>query len=399
MIIKKLSKPWSMRRTFGKINPTPMANEDPIPVDGQENEANLADDGWMMLSPYGDFPHRLGLQRVDRTAADSMVAAFNGFWGRLRRWTGGYPIYAGHPDMARQANEVDRYPDKTAHGMITQLEARADGLYGKAAFFPSGAALMENKTYRFVSPYWGSVDAGQEKGKPVKRPVQLYSVGLTNRPNLPVPMVNDKGDTDIPVCSSQSANDTTKEHTMQILATLAALLGMANDAGEPLIIAKVTELKTQVADANTRLAAAEAAQTAMANERDGEIATLKTQLSNAQNRLVAERSERSKLLVSGALQAGRITIAEQPQWLTALANEAEFDTKAAELAALKPKIPTTSQTGDLAARTVKMANESERRGTVQELVKTKMSLGLNYDAAWAAVKRENPALFAAMEKQ
>jgi hypothetical protein len=56
-------------------------------------------DSWVQLSPYGDFPHGKGLQRVDRTAADTLTSSFHSFSGKLGRRFAGVPFYVGHPDV------------------------------------------------------------------------------------------------------------------------------------------------------------------------------------------------------------------------------------------------------------------------------------------------------------
>jgi hypothetical protein len=335
---------------------------------GMENESAVSD-GWLLVSPYGDFPHRLGVQRVDKTAAESMVSAFNGVIGTISRWFKGCPLYVGHPDLPGMENE---YKDKNAYGVFTKLEARDDGLYGRVALLPEGMDLMEKKAYRFVSPFWGASKVGSENGKEIYAPKQLFSVGLTNRPNILAPMINE-------ALTEDNANN--EGNKIMDLAKLIALLGLSEGSDEAACESCITEMKT-------KLAAAEADKPAMENEKR----TLEVRLAN-------ERMERAKLLVAGAVQAGRITIAEQPQWLTALGNEAEFDAKSAELAQLKPKVNTVSQTTGLPERQLKMGNEAERRSSVMELVNLKMAQGFAYDAAWAAVKRENPALFDAMGKK
>ncbi|MDB6036746.1 MAG: hypothetical protein JWM99_587 [Verrucomicrobiales bacterium] len=56
-------------------------------------------DSWVQLSPYGDFPHGKGLQRVDRNAADTLASSFHSFSGKLGRRFAGAPFYVGHPDV------------------------------------------------------------------------------------------------------------------------------------------------------------------------------------------------------------------------------------------------------------------------------------------------------------
>jgi len=91
------------------------------------NQFTLLQEDWVQLSPYGDFPHARGLQRVDRAAAEAMAAQFHSFRGRLGRLFGGVPFYVGHPDLPSSSDVVDR----KAYGWIMEVEAREDGFYGR----------------------------------------------------------------------------------------------------------------------------------------------------------------------------------------------------------------------------------------------------------------------------
>ncbi|HYE30560.1 MAG TPA: phage protease [Methylomirabilota bacterium] len=134
---------------------------------------------WVQLSPYGDFPHSHGLQRVSREAAERLVARFDSFSARLGRAFGGLPFYIGHPDAPAQAAQ---FPDRKAYGWIMSLQARADGLYALAKWSQEGQRLLKNAHYKYVSPYWEA----EEIAPGIFAPVRLISAGLTNQPNLPV---------------------------------------------------------------------------------------------------------------------------------------------------------------------------------------------------------------------
>lgn len=154
-----------------------------------ENRFELLQRDWVQISPYGDFPHQRGLQRVDRAAAETMARNFHSLLGRAGRLFGGAPFYIGHPDMPG-SNE---HADKKAYGWITRLEARENGLYGFVKWSEPGEQLLRNGHFKFFSPYWEADEIGIENGQRVYRPVLLISVGLTNQPNLPVnPLANEE---------------------------------------------------------------------------------------------------------------------------------------------------------------------------------------------------------------
>jgi phage I-like protein len=155
-----------------------------------ENRFALLQPDWVQLSPFGDFAHARGVQRVDRTAAEMMVRNFQSFSGRAGRLFGGVPFYVGHPDMPGSSESAD----KKAYGWITRLETRADGLHGFVKWSEPGEELLRNGHFKFFSPYWEAEEIGTEGSQRVYRPVLLISVGLTNQPNIPVnPLANESG--------------------------------------------------------------------------------------------------------------------------------------------------------------------------------------------------------------
>jgi hypothetical protein len=155
--------------------------------DSLPNQFTLLQEDWVQLSPFGDFPHTRGLQRVDRTAADGMVAQFNSFRARLGRLFGGVPFYVGHPDLPSSSDVVDR----KAYGWIMEVEAREDGFYGRVKWSDAGMELLRNAHYKYLSPFWEAREIGQENGRRIYRPIALISAGLTNQPNIPVrPLAN-----------------------------------------------------------------------------------------------------------------------------------------------------------------------------------------------------------------
>ncbi|MGZ8940376.1 MAG: phage portal protein family protein, partial [Limisphaerales bacterium] len=155
--------------------------------EGLPNQFTVLQEEWVQLSPYGDFPHARGLQRVDRVAAELMVTQFHSFRGRVGRLFGGVPFYVGHPDLPASSELVDR----KAYGWIMEVEAREDGFYGRVKWSEAGLALLRNAHFKFLSPFWEAREIGQESGRRIYRPVALISAGLTNQPNIPVkPLAN-----------------------------------------------------------------------------------------------------------------------------------------------------------------------------------------------------------------
>jgi hypothetical protein len=152
------------------------------------SDFSLLQKEWVQLSPYGDFPHAQGLQRVSFEAAKTMERNFTTISSRASRLFAGAPMFVGHPDVPQFAQQ---FPDRKAYGWIMALEARPDGLYGKMKWSAAGLELLHNGHYKFLSPYWEARQIADEDGRPVFEPVALISAGLTNEPNLPVqPLAN-----------------------------------------------------------------------------------------------------------------------------------------------------------------------------------------------------------------
>jgi hypothetical protein len=129
---------------------------------------------------FGEHPHAKGLQRVTFEVARRLEDQFHSLRGLLARRFGGLPVYVGHPDDPEYAG-LPGHSDTRAHGWITDLRARPDGLYGEIRWSQSGRELIENANYKFFSPRWLMRAAGSG----IFEPVRLLSVGLTNTPNIP----------------------------------------------------------------------------------------------------------------------------------------------------------------------------------------------------------------------
>ncbi|HWF18584.1 MAG TPA: phage protease [Verrucomicrobiae bacterium] len=394
------------------------------------NDLALGHDGWAQLAPFGDFPGQAmlrnadgsitqfpAIQRLDRAAADMMVAKFKSPWNRVKRYFTGCQIYAGHPDVPALANE---HPDRTPKGMIVDLQARANGLFCKPVFTREGSELVETRKLRAFSPYWTASEIGEQPGadgKPVKifRPEHLNSAGLTNNPNLPVQLLNEKRENiEHPISNAEhriedvrapiphsafnvgrSAFDvqptvpalnpqhSSFNHLMnkQLILDFLATQGMtlANEATDEQIAAALQQLGERTTIAETTFAS-----------QSLELETARAELAN-------ERQFHADTLLDSALIAGRITAAQRPEWAARL--QTDFANASAALAQLAPTLKTTALTLNFGARKAEIANAPDRRDALDTLVKAEMAVnGGDYDRAFATVQKANPALFAAMKK-
>lgn len=347
--------------------------------------------------PYGVSLNGKIKQVFTREGAQEMVAALEN--EKAKDPDFGIPIYIGHPDVPDLSRD---YPDKAAYAWIYNMEATDAGLVLHPKWSQEGEALLANAKYRFPSPYWSCrVDAGKAN---VAYPVQLMSVGLTNRPNIRAigALVNE--------ASKQQGETEMKE-------LLLKLLGLANEATDEQIQAAakdvdVPALKLALANESAARAADKAThETALANSKgdlqlalsasaklaeDAKTAKAESDkaIELANTALKAERAGRIELLVNAAVSDGRVTLADKPKWLADLA--ADFDGNLVALANAKQVLHTESKTKDLGTRKAEALSRTDR---VLALVNERMTKNReDYLTAFTNVKKDNAALFAEMNK-
>ena len=322
-------------------------------------------DHWFQVSPFGRFPHRVGTQVFDRQAANSIVKLFQSARDRLARLWRGLPVYVGHPDM-----DPKTYPDHRKYGSIQDLEVRADGLWARPRWSRAGREIVNDEHYDFQSPLWNMAPVPNEPG--AYRPVELLSVGLTNRPNIPGKPVGANITT-----INAATTDPMKE-------PLIARFGLKPLAGAE----EVTDAQIEQA-----LDAACAA----ANERPA----LTQQLAAAHEARAAERRARVAEKLALAARGGRITAAEQAGWQARF--EQDFDGADAALARLTPAMNTraTMRTGHLGGRNggETALSRATRIQAANEAVDAHMKAAgtSDYQAAFAHVQRTQPDLFKDMQ--
>ena len=117
-----------------------------------------------LLAPFGEHEHFKGIQLVDEIAADKMIAKVRRFFARK------IPVYIGHPDEHGENAEP--------LGFVCNLYKAKCGIV--AAIEYNNRFLASNEVFSGLSPRW--------RMEPLRdgrfRPVQLISVGLTNKPNI-----------------------------------------------------------------------------------------------------------------------------------------------------------------------------------------------------------------------
>ena len=373
-------------------------------VIGLDNELTLATDGWVRIAPYGDSTKvrrvratdgtettQTFVQRLSRASAEAMVSDSKSLLsraGRAVRFLRGIPIFRRHPDLAKHAPEtvtLENQGDATPRGYFSELDARDDGFYGRVVVSADGEDVIANEGLKWLSPLWLVRKIGDQGQDAIVEPFRLLSAGLTDRPNI------SGGD-----ALANQGDPTGRTTTMNRTQILAAL-GLTETATDADITAKITTLSasaTQVStlsNERTTLATAKTtAETALANEQGAHVAT-RTALAN-------ERKALNDLLIGQALADARITPADKAAWEAALANEATVAAKRIELAALKPVLPTGSQTGGAGGR--KSDAGTDALTQFQALANEEAAkCGGDFSKGWARAKALNPTLAKAVEAE
>lgn len=404
-------------RGLGRVT---LANEAP-------EEAVLANEGMVvdadeLVVPFGD--HKLlrkeggrivtYVQRLDQATGEKMVAHFNSLRSRLARRFGGLPIYIGHPDA--QGMEAE-YPDTKAYGWIEGMSVGETGLVLKPKWSAAGSELLANAHYKYFSPAFNVLkdEVTEERGVKIARPYGLQSVGLTNKPNIPV----------LPLVNEEPVIEQPKENEMNLLQRLLALVGLETVKTEDDVVSFVSQavaaLKKIKEATDARWKAEDAARMALPNEAPAEdrliallggldesatllanevqtrqrvetdLADVKAKCTAAEEALKTSRRGHAELLFANAAREGRVTPAQKDGWIGKF--DQDFDGTVTLLANEKKKVKTSSVVTDLGKRN---STEADRRGKILELVNARMaSTGEDYTTAFVAVEKDsnNAALF------
>ena len=185
----------------------------------------------VQLCPFGDWPNGGTVQKCDEVAFNKLVEKW--------REGGGREIIC---DFEHRFEDPSLTSDTSAAAWITNLAVNKErGLVGDLKFTDAGAQAVTSRRLRFLSPVW-TLDADG-------RPDRLRSVALTNKPAIPVACVLNR--------APQPAKEPVEGKEKQ-MDKLKELLGLAPEASEEEIVAAVTALQEQVAQANKEKEDAEA---------------------------------------------------------------------------------------------------------------------------------------------
>lgn len=137
---------------------------------------------WFQLVPKGQFPIarkegdkvRTYVQVVDDRAVEKIVGAF------INRRASN-PAFRILIDFEHFSHDPEK--SSAAACWVTDMQARADGVWAKGEWSDEGAAAIKNRRYRYLSPVWFPRQIERIDSTRV-RPIEVNDAGLTNKPNL-----------------------------------------------------------------------------------------------------------------------------------------------------------------------------------------------------------------------
>ncbi|MDB5658321.1 MAG: hypothetical protein JWS10_936 [Cypionkella sp.] len=207
----------------------------------------------------------------------------------------------GMPIDENHSTDLGMGREAPARGWITELEARADGLWGKVRWTNAGKELMSDRAYRGLSPVFNHTADNVI--------TRVLRASLTNKPNL------------------MGLTSLNTENFPMNLAAIAKAAGLGDDATEAAIVVAIGKMKApadapalqtamteigvalgiQGGDPVAILAAAKSAKTT-----DGTITALQAELTVVGGKLTALQTEgattKATTFVDGEIAKGRVGV-------------------------------------------------------------------------------------------
>jgi phage I-like protein len=213
-------------------------------------------------------PVLMAAQSADAQSVPDWVHLLPAKTGAIRTVDQRGPFHVSAPDevIAASFTDADRLPIDENHatdlaapnglpaparGWIVEMEARADGIWGRVEWTEAGAALVKDRAYRAISP----VILHDDK----KRVLRVLRASLVNRPNL-------KG----------LATLNSEEPSVNFIAKLAEALGLEKTATEDAVMGAVGKLKSGTGEVALQSALTEIGTAlGVAGEKDAILAAAK----------------------------------------------------------------------------------------------------------------------------
>lgn len=334
-----------------------------------------ANDGgaWYLVAPYGNFNHRVGVQRFDEQSADEIIDKYKSIWARLKRAAGfgtTIPVHLGHPDVGDDGRPgiSSKYLDKSVYGKVADLAKSPEGLLAKIDWQPDFGLLPHGLHF---SPFW----LMRPLSKGVYRPIFLASLGLTQTPNIPATAAANSIEGETLTENQTKENDMIKE--------LLKLLGYSEEVAQKYIdksegAPSEDEIKAKLKAVLDGAEKTEAAETAQA-EAEKKLAEAKAAAAN-------DRAAAAEIVVNAAIKAGKLTEADRAARTDSLKKATDFVAAANEIEALPVVVETKPETDGLKQGDAKASAKAAFNGLVAKYEAEGIS---HFDATMRA-KREMP---------
>ncbi len=277
---------------------------------------------WQQLFPLGPTFYRGDFPGGSITLSKDFLATLVSNWAKDNKPH--LPVdyfHRGASDDTPVANE-----DKVASGWISDLELRADGLYGLTSWTDKARAHILADELRYVSPTFHPSAKDRRTGKP--QGPTLFGAALLNDPYL----------TELPrVAASSTAAPTSTKHKEKHAMDkkeICAMYGLPEDTDDATLKAHVAKLAAAEAE-RVKLAAANAEQVKLAAEAkkktEADSADMATALKLQAERIAKLETERTDSAVDGLirdLEAGRWNDGKQSHILAAQKDDVRAYAKA-----------------------------------------------------------------------
>lgn len=322
---------------------------------------------WLKV-PFGQHPHPSGcVQELSAGSSGKIVAAIR---TALANGRAPLPVYNGHPD------DGESVPlDAQRYGSVVDAEVQGDCLAFLCDLTQDGLDLVHRGRNLF-SPHWMA-----RLAKNLATPFELLSIGLTDRPVMPVAAI----------ANQRPATDGQKGAPVKNREQLISLYGLEATATDEQIFAAAQAGVTRVTTLTNELATEKASVTNLTGKVDGltaELQTEKASVASGVTALANERKAHIALLVDNGLSTGRIAPAARGKWEADFGQD--FDGAVVRLANAKPELKVEAKTRDLAKRTIADGVDGIVSLVNEEVTKT----GCSFDAAYMRIKKTHKELFA-----
>ncbi|MDM5132919.1 phage protease [Aeromonas piscicola] len=260
---------------------------------------------WLPMIPTGIFTGRDG-RSWNNSDPDGVVAAF----------TMKLPFDVEHATETREGNTE-------AVGWIVELQNRSGEIWGRVEWNAEGSELIEGKKFGFYSP---AFDYSPVDG----RVVAMSSAGLTNKPNLYVPALNNQED-----------------FTVKLPLILTQLLCLAEDATAEQAVTAINAMQAQ----NQIALNAQQDPTKFVPAATHQLALNRTQ--ELEGKLAEIEQSKVDALVDAAITEGKVAPADKAMYVGLCSTEAgrqqftAWCSRAPVIADASKVKTTTEQSGDL----------------------------------------------------